>query len=185
MPATLFYTRRFITGINTKFSCVLHTHKLKHATLCRIHACSIHNDTYCIYICYLAAHIRHVTHVCCTHNTSIMHACCIHKNRLSATCMPYKQMKKCMQFVCNCLHAACMLYINNCMYAARNICAHVAYMYSDVCDLMCMSVALSQFLCMQHTCNMDVLCVQHACSVYAQYVQQGSRYMCSTQATFL
>ena len=39
-----------------------------------------------------------------------------------------------------------------------------------------MRVALSQFLCMQHTCDMDVLCVQHARSVYAQYVQQGSRY---------
>ena len=45
-------------------------------------------------------------------------------------------MKKCMQFVCNCLLAACMLYINNCMYAAHNNCTHLAYIYSDVCDLM-------------------------------------------------
>ena len=118
--ATPFYTRRFISGINTKFSRVLHTQKLKYATykhmrcaeymhvqycIC-IHtayisatllhilgmytACILH--TYCIYICYLAAHFRHVytihtayvhtctcytcmLHTCCTHNTSILHAC--------------------------------------------------------------------------------------------------------------
>ena len=161
------------------FSCVLHTQKLKLAAYkhmrcaqCRIHngyilhmiyicylaahlrhVYSIHTAYICIYISYLAVHLRHVysiytayvhtctcytcmLHACCTHNTSILHAYCIYKNWLSATRMPYKHMKKCMQFVCNCLHAACMLYINNCMYAAHN-----NYMYSDVCDLMCMYVA--------------------------------------------
>ena len=33
-----FYTTRFISGINTKFSCVLHTQKLKYATYKHIHA---------------------------------------------------------------------------------------------------------------------------------------------------
>ena len=46
MPATLFYTRRFISGINTKFSCVLHTQKLKHATMhIRCDTC-MHNTAY-------------------------------------------------------------------------------------------------------------------------------------------
>ena len=30
--------------------------------------------------------------------------------RVQDFCKGYKHMKKCMQFVCNCLHAACMLY---------------------------------------------------------------------------
>ena len=110
-----------------------------------------------------------ILHACCTYNTSILHACCIHKNWLSATRMPYKHMNKCMQFVCNCLHVACMLYINY---------THLAYMYSDMCDLMCMyvaCVALSQFLCMQHTCNMGVYCV---CSTRAAYMHS----MCSKEA---
>ena len=134
--------------------------------VCRIHVYTIQH-TYCIYICYLHAHIMHVysnisatilgmytayilhmctpahvTHVCCTRAAHTIHPyCCIHKNWLSATRIPYKHMKRCMQFVCNCLHAACMLYINNCMYAARNNRTCVAYMYSDACDLMCMYVA--------------------------------------------
>ena len=81
-----------------------------------------------------AAHMLH---------TQYIHIACmrVHKNWFSTIRMPYKHMKKCMQFVCNCLHAACMLYINNCMYAAHNNCTHLAYIYSDVCDLMCMYVA--------------------------------------------
>ena len=164
-----FYTRRFISGINTKFSCVLHTQKLKHATYKHMRCAEYMYAQYSIhtaYICYLHAHIRHVysihtayisatilgmytaysihtayvhtctcytcmLHTCCTHNTSILHACCIHKNWLSATRIPYKHMKNCIPFVCNCLHAACMLYINNCMYTAHNNCTHVIYMYSD------------------------------------------------------
>ena len=135
---------------------MLHTQILKTCHLqahevCRIHAYIMH--TYCIYISatllhnilgmYTAymytAYVHTCTcytcmlHACCTHNTSILHACYIHKNWLGTTRMPYKHMKKCMQFVCNCLHAACMLHINNS--------TQVAYMYSDACDLMCMYVA--------------------------------------------
>ena len=157
--ATPFHTRRFISGINTKFSRAAYTkieicHIQAHE-VCRIHACTIlHLHTYCIYIYYLAAHIRHVysihtayVHTCtcytCMLHTQYIHiACmCVHKNWFSTIRMPYKHMKKCMQFVCNCLHAACMLYINNCMYAAHNNRTHLAYIYSDVCDLMCMYVA--------------------------------------------
>ena len=125
--------------------------------VCGIHACTILH-TYCTYISATLLHIlgmytayilhtctpAHVTHVCCTVlHTQYIHIACmrIHKNWFSATHMPYNHMKKCMQFVCNCLHAACMLYINNCMYAAHNNCTHLAYIYSDVCDLMCMYVA--------------------------------------------
>ena len=125
--------------------------------VCRIHACTIQH-TYILhnYICYLAAHIRHYTayviraHLHMLHmyaarvlHTQYIHIACmrIHKKWFSATRMPYKHMKKCMPFVCNCLHAACMLYINNCMYAAHNSCTHLAYIHSDVCDLMCMYVA--------------------------------------------
>ena len=130
---------------------------------------------------YISARVLH---------TQYIHIACmrVHKNWFSATHMPYKHMKKCMQFVCNCLHAACMLYINNCMYATHNNCTPCIHLFRcvrphvHVCG---MRVVLSQFLCMQHTYNMDVLCVQHVCSLYAQYVQQGSRYMCSTQATIL
>ena len=155
--------------------------------VCRIHAYTIQH-TYCIYICYLHAHICMYTayilyisatilgmylHTCSIYTAYILHIyllpykaciqhtycirahlhmyaahvlhtihpyCCIHKNWLSATRIPYKHnMKKCMQFVCNCLHAACN--INNCMYAAHDNCTRVAYMYSDACDLMCMYVA--------------------------------------------
>ena len=140
------------------FSCVLHTQKYKHATThmrCAeyMHAqCSIHNayisanfmhilGMYTAYILHTCTCYTWMLHACCTHNTSILHACCIHKNWLSTTRMPYKHIKKCMQFVRNCLHAACMLYINNCMYATHNNCTRVAYMYSDACDLMCMYVA--------------------------------------------
>ena len=98
--------------------------------------------TYCIYICYLAAYIRHVysIHTAYVHmlhmyaarvlHTQYIHIACmrVHKNWFSTILMPYKHMKKCMQFVCNCLHAACILYINNCMNAAHNNCTHLAYM---------------------------------------------------------
>ena len=124
----------------------------------RIHACTILH-TYCIHTAYISATLLHIlgmyTYCIRAHphmlhmyaarvlHTQYIHIACmrVHKNWFSTTRMPYKHMKKCMQFVCNCLHAACMLHINNCMYAAHNNCTHLAYIYSDVCDLMCMYVA--------------------------------------------
>ena len=182
-----FYTRRFISGINTKFSRVLHTQKFKYATYkhmkCR-HNTAYILHTYCIYICYLAAHIRHIysiytayvhtctcytcmLHACCTHNTSILHACMrVHKNWFSATCISYKHMKKCMQFVCNCLHASCMLHI---------IIVHILHTFIQVCATSC--------ACMWHACGAEPIFVYAAhiqygcivCAAYMQYVQQGSR----------
>ena len=112
----------------------------------------------------------HVTHVCCTRAAHTIHPYCMHAHtqklvqRHTHAIQAYEEM-----------YAVCVQLFTCIMYAAHNNCTHLAYIYSDVCDLMCMYVALSQFLCMQHTYNMDVLCVQHVCSVYAQYVQQGSR----------
>ena len=100
--ATPFCTRRFISGINTKFSRVLHAQKLKHATYKHMRCAEYMHAQYCIhnaciYICYLAAHIRHiyllpcctayilhtcipahVTHVCCTRAAHIIHPYCMH-----------------------------------------------------------------------------------------------------------
>ena len=98
--------------------------------MCSLHTCMLLQC--CIHAAYISAtllHIlgmytayilhtctpAHVTHVCCTHAAHTIHqhiACmCVHKNWFSTIRMPYKHMKKCMQFVCNYLHAACMLYI--------------------------------------------------------------------------
>ena len=139
---------------------------------CCVHVACIHTayiqlHTYCIYICYLAAHIRHVhsihtaymhtctcytcmMHACCTHNTSILHACCIHKNWLSATRILYKHMKKCMHFVCNCLHAACML---------RITIAYILHTFIQMCATSC--------ACMWHACSAEPIFVYAA---YMQYV---------------
>ena len=124
----------------------------------------------------------HVTHVCCTCAAHTIQPYCMYAHTQKLVQRHAHAIQAYEEMYAVCVHAACMLYINNCMYAAHNNCTHIAYMCATSCG---MRVALSQFLCMQHTCNMDILCVQHACSVYAQYVQQGSRYMCSTQATFL
>ena len=105
--ATSFYTRRFISGINTKFSCVLHTLKLKHATYkhmrCAkymhaqysIHTAYIHTAyiLYTVYICYLAAqhtycirahlHMLHM-HVACVLHTQYIHiGCMLHTQKLA------------------------------------------------------------------------------------------------------
>ena len=136
--------------------------------------------TYCIYIFYLAAH--------CMLHTQYIHIACMqhtHKNWLSATRMPYKHMKKCMQFVCNCLHAACMLHITI---------AHMLHTCIQMCATSC--------ACMWHACGAEpifvyaahmqygcIVCaarMQRICTVCAArkqiYVQQGSRYMCSKEA---
>ena len=77
-------------------------------------------------------------HVC---NCYVQHTC-------SCLCATYMQL-----FMCS-IHAACKQLHTNCIH-------FFIYLYG-------MRVALSQFLCMQHACNMDVFCVQHAC-----------RYMCT------
>ena len=104
--ATPFYTRRFISGINTKFSRVLHTQKLIDATYKHMRCAEymhvqycIHTayilHTYCIHTAYISAtllHIlgmytayilhtctpAHVTHVCCTRAAHTIHPYCMH-----------------------------------------------------------------------------------------------------------
>ena len=133
-----FYTRRFISGIRTKFSCVLHTQELKHATYkhmrcaeymhvqyCMhtayiISATLLHTlgmytayilHTYCIYICY---HIRHVYSIhtayvhTCTCNTCMLHACCTHNTSILHACCIHK----------NWLSATLIPYKHEEMYAA-------------------------------------------------------------------
>ena len=109
-------------------------------------------------------------HTCCTYNTPTLHACCIHKNWLSATRIPYKHMKKCMQFVCNCLHATCMLHITI---------AHVLHTFIQMCATSC--------ACMWHACSAEpnfCVCSTHAiwvycmCSMCAAYMHS----MCSKEA---
>ena len=126
----------------------------------------------------------HVTHVCFTHAAHTIHPYCVHVHiqklaqHHTHSIQAYEEMYSvCVQlFTCS-MYAVYKQLHTSCIHVFRCVRPHV-----HVCG---MRVALSQFLCMQHTCNMDVLCVQHVCSVYAQHVQQGSRYMCSTQATFL
>ena len=134
-----------VSTLNTNFSCVLHTKKLKHATYkhMRYQNTCMHNTAYILHI-YIYATFMHILgiihHAYYTHISFIWHA---HTQKLAQRHMhaTQKHMKKCMQFMCNCLHAACMLYINNCMYAAHNNCTHVGYIYSGVFNLMCMYVA--------------------------------------------
>ena len=90
-----------------------------------------------------AAHMLH---------TQYIHIACmrVHKNWFSAIRMPYKHMKKCMQFVCNCLHAACMLHI---------IIAHILHTFIQMCATSC--------ACMWHACGAEPI------FMYAAYIQYG------------
>ena len=126
-------------------SCVLHTQKLKHATTNMRCAEYMHNinrayimHTYCIYICYLAAHNRHVysihtayiycMYICYLHAhikhvysihtayvhtcrcyTWMLHACCTHNTSVLHACCIHK----------NWLSATCMPYKHRkkCRYA--------------------------------------------------------------------
>ena len=148
--ATPFYTRRFISGINTKFSRVLHTQKLKYATYKHMRCAEYMHVQYCIcihtaYICYLAAHIRHVYSI----HTAYMHTCTCYTCMLH-TIHPYCMHARTQKLVQRHTHAiqayeemcAVCVHLFTCsMYAAHNNCTRVAYMYSDMCDLMCMYVA--------------------------------------------
>ena len=118
---------------------ILHIYLLPSCTYYSIHTAYVHTCT--CYTCMLQA--------CCTHNTSILHACCIHKNWLSSTRTP---LKKCMQFVCNCLHAACMLYI---------IITHVLHTCIQMCATSC--------ACMWHACGAEPI------FVYAAHMQYGCK----------
>ena len=126
--ATPFYTRRFISGINTKFSRVLHTQKLKDATYKHMRCAEYMHVQYCT--CTRAAH---TIHPYCMHARTqklVQH----HTHAIQA----YEEMYAvCVQLF------TCSMYAvhNNCMYAAHNNCTHLAYIYSDVCNLMCMYVA--------------------------------------------
>ena len=146
----------------------IETYHIQAHELCRIHAYNIRH-VYSIYTAYvhtmLHAYHTHFIHIACmvhTQNLAQRHA---HAIQL------YEEM------YAGCVQLFNMQHVDNCMYAAHNNCTHVAYMYSDVCDLMWHACSAEPILCMQHTCSMGVLCVQHARSVYAQYVHQGSRYM--------
>ena len=76
---------------------------------------------------------------------------CTHTKQMQAAFFLYT----CVQFV-HILHM-CTLHV---CCVERNICAaHILRLSIFVRDGIC--VALSQFLCMQHACNMDVMCVQH------------------------
>ena len=67
-------------------------------------------------------------------------------------------------FMCS-IHAACKQ-------------LHTNYIHLFIC-LYGMHVVLSQFLCMQHACNMDVLCVQHTC------VTCAAVHVCSMYAAYM
>ena len=138
MPATLIYTRRFISGINTKFSCVLHTPKLKHATYKHMRCAEYMYAQCSIYLLPCCSiHTVYILHTC-TRYTCMLHTCCIH---------PFRYVQPHVH-VCG-MHVAEPIFC---------VCStHAIWMY----------------------------CVCSTCAAYMQYVQQGSRYMCSTQATFL
>ena len=133
--------------ISATFMHILGTYTAYILHICLLPSCTyIRHTAYILHIYLLHAHIlgmytayilhtctpAHVIHVCCTHAA--------HKNWLSATRMPYKHMKKCMQFVCNCLHAACTLHITI---------AHMVH----TCIQMCATS------CTWHACVMYVACV--------------------------
>ena len=132
--------------------------------------------TYCIYICYLAAQ-----HTYCIHahlHTQYMYihiACMLHTQKMAQRHTHAIQAYELM-------YAVCVQLFTCSMYAAHKLhtsCIHVFRYVRPHVHVCGMRVALSQFLCMQHTCKMGVLCVQHACSIYAQLLQQGSR-LCAT-----
>ena len=176
--ATPFYTRRFISGINTKFSRVLHTQKLKYATYKHMRCAEYMHVQYCICIhtAYISAtllHIlgmytayilhtctpAHVTHVCCTHAAHTIHPYCMHARTQKLVqhhthaIQAYEEMYAvCVQlFTCS-MYAE---YINNCMYASHNNCTHLAQMCATSCA------------CMWHACGAEPI------FMYAAYIQYG------------
>ena len=122
--------RRFISGISTKFSCVLHTQKLKHATYKHMrYAEYMHAHTAYIHTAYISAtllHIlgmytayilhmctpAHVTHLCCMHAAHTIHPYCIHAHtqklvqRHTHAIQAYEEM-----------HAVCVQLFTCSMYA--------------------------------------------------------------------
>ena len=78
----------------------------------------------------------HVTHVCCTRAAHTIHPYCIHAHtqklvqRHTHAIQAYEEM-----------HAVCVQLFTCSMYAVYNSYTHLAYIHSDVCDLMCMYVA--------------------------------------------
>ena len=135
MPATLFYTRRFISGINTYvFMCAAYT-KIETATM-HIRCAEYMHAQYSIHTAYISATFMHILGMYTAYLRAHLHihmyaarvlhtkyihiACMVHTQKLAQRrTHAIQQMKKYMQFVCNRLHAACMLHINNCMYAAH------------------------------------------------------------------
>ena len=117
--------------------------------------------------CHIQAHEVCRIHACTMQHTAYISATVLHTQYIYIACMLHTQ-KLAQRYAVRVQLFTCS------MYAAHNNCTHVAYMYSDVCELMCMLCgmrkALSQFLCMQHTCNMDVFCVQHVCSICTVHV---------------
>ena len=110
-------------------------------------------------------------------NCYVQHTC-------SCLCAAYMQLFMCsihavvyVQHTCICLCAAYMQLFMCSIHAViyvQHTCLHTNCIHFFICWYG-MRVALSQFLCMQHACNMDVFCVQHACSIHV-FVQVCSMY---------
>ena len=133
--------------------------------------------TYCIH-----AHL-HMLHMYAAHT---IHPYCMHARTQKLVQRHTHAIQAYEEMYAVCVHAACMLYINNCMYAAHNNCTHLAYMCATSCACMWHACGVEPIFVYAAHMQYGCMYVQHACSVYAQYVQQGSRYiMCSTQATYL
>ena len=123
----------------------------------------------CIYICFLAAQLciyaARMLHIQYTH---IACHCVLHTQKLAqhythATYMHMRSHASEYLYV-TCVQLLCAAYMQLFMCSIHAACKqlHTSCIHFFIC-LYGMRVALSQFLCMQHACNMDVLCVQHTC----------------------
>ena len=107
-----------------------------------------------------------------------IHPYCMHaaytKNWLSATRMPYKHMKKCMQFVCNCLHAACMLHIKKlhtcCIHVFRCVRPHVHVCGSSTHAIWVYCVCSTHVAYMHSMCSKEADNVQHTSNISVRVV---------------
>ena len=122
----------------------------------------------CTYICFLAAHTVHIR---CTHTIHQHIACVLHAQKLAQHYMhaTYMHMRSHTSeyMYATCVQMLCAAYMQLVMFSIHAACKqlHTNCIHFFIC-LYGMRVVLSQFLCMQHACDMDVLCVQHAYSIH-------------------
>ena len=142
---------------------MLHTPKLKHATYKHMRCVEYMYAQYSIYLlpcCSIhTAYILQYVHTLHMYAVRVLHMHAAYTKIGSAPHACHQAYEECMQFVCNCWHAACMLHITI---------AHVLHTCIQICATSC--------ACMWHACGTEPIFVyaahmQHGCIVCAAHVQ--------------